>query len=246
MARPKSTAPAVEPACEPVAPNPAVGEAAIAPPVAEAPVIEPAVVEASAVEAPAVEAPAVEAPVVEAPVVEAPVIEAPVAVAVAMPPSAAQDRTAPSPEKDAIMDTFEAATQKTHAMFAGLNDRTKGAMEKGTHLIEEFNAFGKGNIEALVESSKIAAKAMETVGQDVTDYAKGAFESSAAAMKTLASASSPTEYFRLQGDYARSTFDTMIAQGSHATEKMLKLAGEIAQPISNRVAVATDRLKGAA
>lgn len=144
------------------------------------------------------------------------------------------------------MDTIETATEKTQAMFAGLNDRTKGAVEKSTQMFEEMNAFGKGNVEAIVESSKLAAKALETVGQDVAEYAKTSFESSTAAMKTLASASSPTEFFKLQGDYARAAFDAMIAQSSRSTEKLLKMAGEVAQPISNRVAVATDKFKTAA
>ncbi|MEG3163247.1 phasin family protein [Sphingomonas sp. PB2P19] len=227
MTRKNSTGPVAETLAEPLdqaPPNLAVGD----------PTLE---VEAAT---PGPEAPAPELPAHTPP--EPPVV----ASDVTLLPSAAQDRTAPSPAKDAIMDTFETATEKTHAMFAGLNDRTKGAIEKSTHMLEELSAFGKGNIEAIVESSKIAAKALETVGQDVADYAKTSFESSTAAMKTLASASSPTEYFRLQSDYARTAFDAVVAQSSHATEKMLKLAGEIAQPISNRVAVATEKSHGAA
>ncbi len=179
------------------------------------------------------------------PAAEKPVL-AKLLAAVAIPTSAAQVRTAFSHTEDAKMDTIETATEKTQAMFAGLNDRTKGAVEKSTQMFEEMNAFGKGNVEAIVESSKLAAKALETVGQDVAEYAKTSFESSTAAMKTLASASSPTEFFKLQGDYARAAFDAMIAQSSRSTEKLLKMAGEVAQPISNRVAVATDKFKTAA
>ncbi len=185
------------------------------------------------------------APAIE-PAVEPVPASDPVAVA---PTLAAQVRTAPSPEKDVTMDINTAANtaaEKTQAFFSGFTDRSKGAVEKSTQMFEDMNAFGKGNVEAIVESSKIAAKAFETVGQDVADYAKTSFESSAAAFKTLASATSPTEFFKLQGDYARAAFDTMIAQSSRSTEKMLKLAGEIAQPISNRVAIATDKVKTSA
>jgi phasin family protein len=181
-----------------------------------------------------------------APAIEPAVEPVPASDPVAATPTlAAQVRTAPSPEKDVIMD-INTAAEKTQAFFSGFTDRSKGAVEKSTQMFEEMNAFGKGNVEAIVESSKIAAKAFETVGQDVADYAKTSFESSAAAFKTLASATSPTEFFKLQSDYARAAFDTMIAQSSRSTEKMLKLAGEIAQPISNRVAIATDKVKTAA
>jgi phasin family protein len=163
----------------------------------------------------------------------------------ATPTSAARVRPAPSPEKDVIMDTTT-VTEKTQAFFSGFTDRSKGAVEKSTQMFEDMNALGKGNVEAIVESSKIAAKALETVGQDVADYAKTSFEQSTAAFKTLASATSPTEFFKLQSDYARTAFDAMIAQSARSTEKMLKLAGEIAQPISNRVAITTDKIKSAA
>ena len=49
---------------------------------------------------------------------------------------------------------------------------------------------------------------------------------------------------RIDGDAL--AFDGAVAHASHSTEAMLKLAGEIAQPISNRVAVMADRVKSAA
>ena len=208
----------------------------------------PVISEAIQPDAPAIElaVPAIEPAVPMIPTTEPAVEPVPASDPVAaILPSAAQVRTAASAEKDVIMDTTT-VTEKTQAFFSGFTDRSKGAVEKSTQMIEEMNAFGKGNVEAIVESSKIAAKAFETVGQDVAEYAKTSFESSAAAFKTLASATSPTEFFKLQSDYARTAFDTMIAQSARSTEKMLKLAGEIAQPISNRVAVATDKIKSAA
>jgi phasin family protein len=153
-----------------------------------------------------------------------------------------------SETKDAIMDTIQSITEKTKALFSGSNtaeftEQAKGAMEKSAKMAEDFVAFGKGNIEALVESSKIAAKNVEALGQEAADYAKTSFESATEAAKTLAAAKSPTEFMKLQGDYARTAFDTMIAEGSRSTERMLKMFGEFAQPISNRVAVATDKMK---
>lgn len=163
-------------------------------------------------------------------------------------PAAAPSGTPLSDTKDATMETIQSITEKTKALFSGantaeFNEQAKGAMEKSAKMAEDFVAFGKGNIEALVESSKIAAKNVEALGQEAADYAKTSFESATEAAKTLAAAKSPTEFMKLQGDYARTAFDTMIAEGSRSTERMLKMFGEFAQPISNRVAVATDKMK---
>jgi len=192
---------------------------------------------------------------IETPVAETqPDLAAPIMAAAAEIPAPAQ-APFPTPSdprtQDADMDTIDTITDKTKAFFSGLNthgagdlgEQAKGAFEKSAKMVEEMTAFGKGNIEAIVESSKIAAKSVETLGQDAADYAKTSFESATAAAKTLAAAKSPTEFFKLQSDYARTAFDSLIAEGSRSTERMLKIYGEIAQPISNRVAVATDKLK---
>ncbi|MGU3389230.1 phasin family protein [Sphingomonas sp. M1A8_2b] len=150
------------------------------------------------------------------------------------------------------MDTIQSITEKTKALFTNgfsgtttseFSEQAKGAMEKSAKMVEDVTAFGKGNVEALVESSKIAAKNVEALGQEVADYAKTSFESATEAAKTLAAAKSPAEFMKLQSDYARTAFDTMIAEGSRSTERMLKMFGEFAQPISNRVAVAKDAMK---
>ena len=146
--------------------------------------------------------------------------------------------------KDVTMDTIKTMTEKTQAMFAGAD--AKGALEKGQKMFDEMNSFSKGNIEAIVESTKIAAKGFESLGQDVVAYAKKSFEEATTAAKTMASVKSPTEFMKLQSDYVRSAFDMMVAETSRSTETMLKLAGEVAQPISNRVAIAAEKVKIAA
>lgn len=146
--------------------------------------------------------------------------------------------------KEVVMEaTIENATNKTQAMFGEASTRTQAAMDKSARMLEDAAAFNKDNLEALVESSRIAARGFEHLGQGAADYAKRSFESTTQAWKTLASAKSPTEFMKLQSDYARTSFDTLVAETSKSTETMLKLAGEIAQPLSNRFAVAAEKMK---
>ena len=138
------------------------------------------------------------------------------------------------------------ASARTQAMFGDFSGRAKGAYEKSVKMTEEMTAFQKGNVEAIVESSKLAAKAAETLGQNAADYARKSFETGTAAFKTFASAKSPTELFKLQSDYLKSYFDSAVAEGTKVTESWLKLAGDVAQPLSNRVAVAVEKVKATA
>jgi phasin family protein len=153
----------------------------------------------------------------------------------------------PEPRKEAIMvDAIETTLAKTQTFFADINERAKAAVEKNTKLVEEMNDFAKGNVEAIVESSKITAKGFEALGQEAADYSRKSFETATAALKSLAAVKSPTDFFKMQGDFMRQSFDSVVAEASKSTEAVLKLAGEAAQPISNRWAVAADKIKTAA
>lgn len=154
-------------------------------------------------------------------------------------------RSAASDERklDTMIDTNTAQAQ---AFFADFNDRTKAAVEKSTKLIEEANEFAKGNVEALVESAKIAAKGFEALGQDASDYGRKSYESATAAFKTFAAVKTPAELFKAQSDFLRGAFDAYVAEASKTTEAVIKLAGDSAQPISSRVALAVEKVKTAA
>jgi phasin family protein len=65
-------------------------------------------------------------------------------------------------------------------------------------------------------------------------------------VKAFAGAKSPTDFFKLQSDYVRSAFDALVAETSKNAEAVLKLAGEVAQPLSSRAAVAAEKIKVAA
>lgn len=240
--KPAAVAPAV-----PAKPAP---KAKVAAPKAE----KPAQVKTEEVVAPTVSiepAPAVEAALQEVEVIAETLVAEPVeAIAETVTETIAAPEAViePTPEfkETKIMETIETNVAKAQAFFADFNDRAKGAVEKSTALIAEANEFAKGNVEALVESSKIAAKGLESFGQDAADYSRKSFESATAAMKTLATVKSPTDFFKLQSDFFRTSFDSYVAEASKNTEALIKLAGEAAQPLSNRVAIAAEKAKIAA
>lgn len=127
--------------------------------------------------------------------------------------------------------------------FNDVSEQARAAVEKGSKMIEEFNDFTKGNVEAFVAAGRAAAKGAETLGQNAAEYSRKSFEEATKAMKTLSGAKSPTEFFKLQNDFAKSQFDSMIAEASKISETMVKIFGDVAEPISSRVAVAADKVK---
>ena len=161
-------------------------------------------------------------------------------------PVAAKAVPAQPKEVTKMEATIKDAAAKGQAYFADLNTRAKEAAEKGAKAFEQINEFNKGNVEALVESGKIAAKGLETLGQGYAEYARKQFEGTTAALKSYAGVKSPTEFLKLHADFVRGQFDSFVAETSKNTETLIKLAGDVAKPISNRVAVAAEKLKVAA
>lgn len=140
-------------------------------------------------------------------------------------------------------ETGKFAADRFQTAIGEANERTKVAVEKSTKLFEEATELTKGNVEALVASSKIAAKGVESLGQEAADYGRKSFEEASAALKSFAEVKSPTDFFKLQSDYARSAFDSLVAESSKMSEAVIKLAGEVAEPITSRYTVAAERVK---
>ena len=116
-------------------------------------------------------------------------------------------------------------------------------MAKGTKAIEELVDFSKGNLEAVVASGRVAAKGAEEIAKYSAEYGRSTIERANATARQFAAVKSPTEFFQLQGEVAKQTLDALVAEGSKFTESYLKLIGEMAQPLSNRYAIAAEKVK---
>lgn len=270
-AKPVTAAPAK---AEPVKAQAPVTPAKVQVP-AEKPASKPAPVKAEAVApkpvavkpAPAEPAPApVVAKVSEPPAPTKPepmpaldVVEAkPVASPVVEPIKAAQPEAAPAPEPAPIVasvsqkgmitmnETVAKVEETTQKLFGDFKDRASAAYVKSSKLAEESVEYHKANLEALVESSKLAAKSAEALGQDAAEYGRKSFETATVALKGFASAKTPTELFKLQSDYAKTSFDTFVAEASKASEAWLKVSSEVFQPISSRISVTVEKMKTSA
>jgi phasin family protein len=197
--------------------------------------------------APAAKAMAETAARVVAPVAK---IDVPKPVAVAKPApvrksdegSRTMNDTLKTVEDTAKKFTAEAG-EKAQAFFADFSTKAKAAFEKSGESMKDAAEFNKGNLEAVVESTKIAAKGAQTAAQNAADYGRKNFDATAALFKSAAAVKSPVELFKLQGDFAKSQFEAVVAEFSKSSEFGLKLAGEVMQPIQNRYAVAVEKVK---
>ena len=67
-------------------------------------------------------------------------------------------------------------------------------------------------------------------------------EQASDAVKSLAEAKSPAEFFQIQSELARASFDRFVAETSKLTERVVKLAGEAAEPLQTRASLNAERI----
>lgn len=143
-------------------------------------------------------------------------------------------------------ELFAMATTTTTEFTDKLQTAFKDAQEKAKAAFGDAGSFAKGNVEAIVESSKILATGLQDMTKGYVAETKTSFETMTADVKDLAAVKSPTEFFEKQSALLRKNFDAAVAASSKNSEAMLKLVNEAFQPISTRVSLAVEKIKQAA
>ena len=149
---------------------------------------------------------------------------------------------APTPKKELFAMAITTPTEFTDKMQSAFKD----AQEKAKAAFGDAGSFAKGNVEAMVESTKILASGLQDMTKGYVEETKTSFEAMTADVKDLASVKSPTEFFEKQSALMRKNFDAAVAASSKNSEAMLKLVNEAFQPISTRVSLAVEKIKHAA
>ena len=163
----------------------------------------------------------------------------------------ATDAPAPSHDKEPKMNaqTFapaiDAAAEKMRNMMNGAGGTFDGTkmMERTGKLGQEAAELARANLEAMAASARIAAQNAGTLTQDIAAASRKSFEDASGAMKGFAEAKSPTELLRLQGEFAKTYFETMMAEGARMSETFVKLAGEALQPVQTQMAANVEKAK---
>lgn len=145
--------------------------------------------------------------------------------------------------KDSVMDMSTNFTESFKGIIVEAQEKAKEVFSKGNAAFGDYNDFAKGNVDAVVESGKILAAGLQDLGTNMVAESRSAFETITTDLKELTSVKSPADFFRLQSDFVRRNFDTAVAYGSKNTEAVLKLASEVAAPLSGRVSVAVEKVR---
>jgi phasin family protein len=120
---------------------------------------------------------------------------------------------------------------------------TKTRMDAAVKGLEDIATYSKANVEAVVASGNVTAKALETLNAEVLAYAKQSFEDGIAAAKAMATAKSLQEVLDLQADFSKSALDGFLAQSTKLGEMMTKMSKDAIEPLSARMTATVEKLR---
>ena len=136
---------------------------------------------------------------------------------------------------EAAQRGFEQAASITREQF----DKASKTMFKN---YEEFSQLSKENIDAFVKSGTVVAKGFEEAGKSWIDFTRRSFETSVETAKAVLGCKDLREVVDLQSDFARTSFDSLVSEGSKMSELGVKVANEAMEPIQNRFNIAVEKI----
>lgn len=216
--------------------------------------VKPEAVKSAAIKA---EAPKADAPrtgtVAATPVVAPPAIIAPPAADVTTDVAAAtvvvtpEPAPAPSPAPTATVILAEAvvvpavARNYEHAI-AFTKEQVEKVSQNAFKTYEELTALNKDTVDALVQSSSVVAKGVESLSRAFLAFAQTSLEHSVSTAKALLAVKTLREAVDLQSEFAKSSFDSLVAEATKASELSVKVANEAIQPLSSHVNTVVSKL----
>lgn len=137
----------------------------------------------------------------------------------------------------------KSATKKVETIAAETEKTIEEGVEKMAKGIENAASFGQENVEAVVASSKIAAKAAETMAAEIATYSKKAYEDGIAAAKELTACKSVSEFVEKQTEFGKTSIEGFVAEATKLNEMYAAAAKEAFAPLNARFTAAVEIVK---
>ena len=107
---------------------------------------------------------------------------------------------------------------------------------------DEVTAYGKSNMEAVVQAGSIFYKGMEELTKTLVGLTQTHVEASVSAAKALMGAKTLTEFTDLQNAYAKTAFDQAVSESTRLSELAVRITNEAIEPLSARLNATIEKL----
>ncbi|MDB5640977.1 MAG: Phasin [Hyphomicrobiales bacterium] len=104
--------------------------------------------------------------------------------------------------------------------------------------MEDLQKYSKDQLESATAAASAVTKSVQQIAAEASDFSKKSLETSSAFMEKLLGAKSLDSAVQIQTDYAKSSYETLVAQATKMGELYTSLAKEAFKPVEAVVAKA--------
>jgi hypothetical protein len=101
---------------------------------------------------------------------------------------------------------------------------------------DDLQTVGKENVDATLKSFGALSKSGQAIAVELADYSKKTFEEGSAALEKLFGVKSFEKAIEVQTEYAKSAYESFVAEASKLGELYADLAKETYKPFENVLA----------
>jgi phasin family protein len=100
--------------------------------------------------------------------------------------------------------------------------------------VQDFVSFSQANLTAWVDASRIFANGFQDLSKQMLAVSQAQFADGVAHLKSLSGVTSVEKVIALQTQAVRATVEARLADTSRIAEAAIKLAEEVAAPLTTR------------
>jgi hypothetical protein len=101
---------------------------------------------------------------------------------------------------------------------------------------EDFQKFGKEQLEAVSTVATSLAKGLQTIAAEASDYSKRSLETGSAYMEKLLGAKTLDNAIQIQSEFAKVAYEGFVAQSTKMSELYASMAKEAFKPVETAIA----------
>ena len=105
--------------------------------------------------------------------------------------------------------------------------------------IETMQKQSQEAMDNITKSYEVTNKGLQTVAKEAADFTKQSYEAGTEAFQKLSTAKTVDKAMEIQGEYAKTAYESFIAQATKMGEIYTNIAKEAYKPFEKAVAKAT-------
>ena len=105
---------------------------------------------------------------------------------------------------------------------------------------EQLVSFGQANVEAMMKAGQVWSNGVQEMSAKMAASAQASLDETLSALRAMSGAKSLRDAYELHSGLARSAMEMTVSQTGRLAESSIKLAEQVAAPITARLAAAVD------